>query len=395
MRLLLVSLFYEHDHGGAEMVAREAAALLRRCPGWEVEVLTLAGGPDRGEPDTHRIDPPSWCPQNPQSLKRTILFLPNRLLDRALFRATRRAGVQPGDYDAIFCPDMNAIVLAHALAEAADKPLFTWCQEVVPKRMDAAATKATLAPLLNLWLRGRDTPWRKALAASTRVASVSSFISDQCRAFAGNAGDENGSDKFTTLYQPVEDYFLQPPARPVATDGPAKVFFYGRLSAEKGIDLLLAAWRQLQPDATLSILGMDGPLRPEVERAAGDDIRLLRPVAHVDVPDVIADHDLVVCPSRVEESLCRTALEARLLERIIVASQSGAIPEVLHGYPLAHAAKVRTDDATAIGNITEALQAALNHRRSLTENECIAEETFRKQFLPESFVHQFRLLTDG
>jgi glycosyltransferase involved in cell wall biosynthesis len=301
--------------------------------------------------------------------------------------------VRPENFDAIFCPDMNAIVLAHALAEAADKPLFTWCQEVVPKRMDADATRATFAPLINIWLRGRDAPWKKALAASARVAGVSDFITDRCRAFAGDGTVESDA-KFTTLYQPVEDYFLQPPARPVATEGPAKVLFYGRLSAEKGIDLLLAAWRKLQPNATLSILGMDGPLRTEVERATGDDIHLLNHVAHVDVPKLISQHDIVVCPSRVEESLCRTALEARLLERVVVASQSGAIPEVVSGYPLAHFTEIRTDDATATQNLTEAIKAALAERRPLADEECEAEKSFREKFLPETFVHQFRLLTE-
>ena len=393
MRLLLVSFFYEHDHGGAEMVAREAAALLRRCAGWEVEVLCLAGGPDRGEPGMRRITPPRWCSQNAQTLKRTILFLPNRMLDRSLFRAAQNAGVRPENYDAIFCPDMNALVFAHALAEAADKLLFTWCHEVVPKRMDADATRATLAPFINIWLRGRDAPWKKALAASARVAGVSNFITERCRAFAGD-GTVESDEKFTTLYQPVEDYFLQPPSRPVAVDGPAKVLFYGRLSAEKGIDLLLAAWRKLKPDATLSILGMDGPLRAEVERATGGDIHLLHHVAHVDVPKLISQHDIVVCPSRVEESLCRTALEARLLERVVVASQSGAIPEVVNGYPLAHSADIRTDDATATQNLTEAIKAALAERRPLADKECEAEKSFREKFLPETFVHQFRLLTE-
>jgi glycosyltransferase involved in cell wall biosynthesis len=139
---------------------------------------------------------------------------------------------------------------------------------------------------------------------------------------------------------------------------------------------------------------MDGPLRTEVERATGDDVHLLHHVAHVDVPKLISQHDIVVCPSRVEESLCRTALEARLLERVVVASQSGAIPEVVNGYPLAHSADIRTDDATATQNLTEAIKAALAERRPLADEECEAEKSFREKFLPETFVHQFRLLTE-
>ena len=139
---------------------------------------------------------------------------------------------------------------------------------------------------------------------------------------------------------------------------------------------------------------MNGPLRPEVERAAGGDIHLFQHVAHVDVPKLISQHDIVVCPSRVEESLCRTALEARLLERIIVASQSGAIPEVVNDYPLAHSVNVRTNLDAAIGNLIESLSIALTQRRTLTGAERESEKSFRKKFLPESFVHQFRLLTE-
>ena len=69
-------------------------------------------------------------------------------------------------------------------------------------------------------------------------------------------------------------------------------------------------------------------------------------------------------------------------------------PEVTRGYPLAHLAKVRTDDEAAINNVAEALRAALADRRMLRDKEREAEKSFREQFLPETFVHQFRLLTE-
>lgn len=44
--------------------------------------------------------------------------------------------------------------------------------------------------------------------------------------------------------------------------------FVGRLSQEKGIDTLLAAWERLRGEVPLKIVG-DGPLAPDVARAAG------------------------------------------------------------------------------------------------------------------------------
>ncbi len=61
------------------------------------------------------------------------------------------------------------------LARVADKPLVIWCQEVVSKRMD---NSVRIAPLFNVWLRGRDRLWREALAVSVRVASCVRFHSE-------------------------------------------------------------------------------------------------------------------------------------------------------------------------------------------------------------------------
>ena len=392
MRLLLVSFFYEHDHGGAEMVAREARRLMTEKLGWEIDVLCLNGGIDRGE-GIHRIPPPLWWPGS-HWYKHAILFLQNSQLDRWFLGAVQRARVRAKNYDAIFCPDMNAIVLARQLAEAAGKPLFTWCQEVVPKRLDEQSTRTLLAPMMNRWLTARDAPWREALVASRRVASVSDFITRRTRKYVGAS---QGGGKFVTLYPPPEEYFVNAHRPPARTETDAKVLFYGRLSTEKGIDLLLRAWRKLNPPATLSILGMDGPLRAEVEdiAAARDDIRLLDPVPHAEVPALIAAHDIVCCPSRVEESLCRTVLEARWLERTIVTTQSGAIPEVIRDYPLAHSINVRTDDLEAANHLAKALQNAIQTPRAFKAPQRAAESDFRKRFLPETFVVGMRALFDS
>ena len=202
MRILLVSFFYEHEHGGAEMVAREAAKLLRHELDWEVDVLCLAGGKEHGDPTVFRMAPPTGFRGDGQALKRAILFLPNRLLDNWLLQAAHRMGVQPTEYDAVFCPDMNAIVLAHHIAESANIPLNVWCQEVTPKRMDGAATRSSLAPSINRWLTGRDYPWRRALQASQRVASVSDFIRTRTARFAGET-DHPDTVSYTHLTLPT------------------------------------------------------------------------------------------------------------------------------------------------------------------------------------------------
>jgi glycosyltransferase involved in cell wall biosynthesis len=94
---------------------------------------------------------------------------------------------------------------------------------------------------------------------------------------------------------------LAPPARPVASepsrveDGPL-VLFVGRLVPEKGVGVLLDAWRRLPAGhgATLAVIG-DGPLAPEVAAAPG--VRLLGPLPRERLPVAYAAAQLVAVPS--------------------------------------------------------------------------------------------------
>jgi glycosyltransferase involved in cell wall biosynthesis len=84
-----------------------------------------------------------------------------------------------------------------------------------------------------------------------------------------------------------------------AAVGPARLgdgfvlLFVGRLEREKGVEVLVEAWRRsgLEDRATLAFAGA-GPLEP---REPG--IRLLGPVARADLPPLYARADAVVLPS--------------------------------------------------------------------------------------------------
>jgi glycosyltransferase involved in cell wall biosynthesis len=102
----------------------------------------------------------------------------------------------------------------------------------------------------------------------------------------------------------------------------------GRLTAQKGFDVLLSAagrWQQLQPRPVLAIAG-EGPLRPALEaraRAGGLPVRFLG--QRGDVPALLAAADVVVVPSTWEGQplIVQEALRAG---RPLVASRTGGIP---------------------------------------------------------------------
>jgi glycosyltransferase involved in cell wall biosynthesis len=76
-------------------------------------------------------------------------------------------------------------------------------------------------------------------------------------------------------------------------DGPL-VLYVGRLVAEKGVAVLLEAWRRARPQATLVVIG-DGPLAPDARGQAG--VRLLGPLPRPELPAAYASASLAVLAS--------------------------------------------------------------------------------------------------
>ena len=105
----------------------------------------------------------------------------------------------------------------------------------------------------------------------------------------------------------------------------------GHLRRRKGIDVLLAAAaivRQEMPDARGVVVG-DGEDAPELralQRAHAPNVRLLG--HRTDARAIAASADVFVVPSRVE-GMPLALLEAMALERPIVATRVGSIPELL------------------------------------------------------------------
>ncbi|HTT87355.1 MAG TPA: glycosyltransferase family 4 protein, partial [Acidimicrobiales bacterium] len=125
-----------------------------------------------------------------------------------------------------------------------------------------------------------------------------------------------------------------------ALDLPPDAFvavYYGRLDADKGIDVLFEGWRRLgmapedarlvlqgkpvladDPEARMALLKQDAP--PGCQWLPMGD----------DVETVLHAADVVVLPSRTE-GLPRTVLEGMASGRPVVASSVGGTPEILTG----------------------------------------------------------------
>lgn len=105
-------------------------------------------------------------------------------------------------------------------------------------------------------------------------------------------------------------------------------FLFGaRLVPEKGVELLLEAWKRTAlPDRTLRIAG-DGPLRPLVEEAARTPgVEYLGQLDSEGMRKALADSAAMVIPSIWQDILPTTGLEALASGRAIVATRMGGAP---------------------------------------------------------------------
>ena len=116
-------------------------------------------------------------------------------------------------------------------------------------------------------------------------------------------------------------------------DGDARVFLvYGRLTAQKGVGLLLSAWRRAQlPDNWILLLAGDAD--PDVRLAVADprhrSVRLLE--RRDDVSGLLGVADVTVLPALWEEPFGRVVIESMAAGVPVIASRRGGIPEILSG----------------------------------------------------------------
>jgi glycosyltransferase involved in cell wall biosynthesis len=127
----------------------------------------------------------------------------------------------------------------------------------------------------------------------------------------------------------VKPNFVDPDPRPGLVAGRRGALFVGRLSEEKGISTLLAAWRTL--DIPLTIVG-DGPLEARVRRVARDSEGVIEYVGrqpHDDVLRRLGQVEFLVFPSEWYEGMPLSVIEAFARATPVVASELGAMAEVI------------------------------------------------------------------
>lgn len=107
-------------------------------------------------------------------------------------------------------------------------------------------------------------------------------------------------------------------------------FFVGRLSLEKGLDTMLAAWERLGKRLPLKIVG-DGPLAEKVQQATSRlaNVEWLGRRPLQEVYDLMGQAKFVIFPSEWYETFGRVAIEAFAKGTPVIAANIGAVAELV------------------------------------------------------------------
>ncbi len=152
--------------------------------------------------------------------------------------------------------------------------------------------------------------------------------------------------------------------------------FVGRLSVEKGLGIMLDAWRKLDKKIPLKILG-DGPMSGLVTEAAKEmpEIEWLGRRPFEEVYDIVGKAAFLIFPSEWYETFGRVAIEAFAKGTPVVASNIGAIAELIeHGY---NGLLFRPSDSN---DLADKIKWLLDHPQELKQMRSAARSEFDRKY---------------
>jgi len=120
------------------------------------------------------------------------------------------------------------------------------------------------------------------------------------------------------------NFLLEPPHPDYNGD---YAIYLGRLSPEKGLHILIRAWKSLQ-FFPLKIVG-DGPLRPHLQTSAPSNVEFVGETQQNEALQILLNSRFLVFPSVCYETFGRALIEAFACGKPVVASRLGAAAEIV------------------------------------------------------------------
>lgn len=184
----------------------------------------------------------------------------------------------------------------------------------------------------------------------------------------------------------VKPNFVAPPQGLTMLDRNGAIYV-GRLSVEKGVKLLLEAWRSF-PHIPLTIVG-DGPERHELEAVAPANVTFTGALSGSEVRSRMAQAQCLIMPSIWYETFGLTIIEAFSVGTPVLASRLGAMAELI--------------DAGVTGltfepnetHLIDAIRAAFSDSDRLLEMGRAATGVYNARYTPKANLAQLEKIYEG
>jgi glycosyltransferase involved in cell wall biosynthesis len=194
----------------------------------------------------------------------------------------------------------------------------------------------------------------------------------------------------------VLPHFQSPQPISERISGNAPVLYFGRLSAEKGVDDLLDAW-QFLPDLQLMIAG-DGPERVRLQQKAAhaglSNVEFAGQIQGADLSRAIANSRFTVLPSHAYETLGKTILESYAHGRAVVATDLGSRRELVQ--PGKTGLLYKVGDVEQLASLIRFLSSQPELADEIGRNGWdLVQQNYRPQSYYEALIDLYERLADG
>lgn len=340
MKILFISAYYPpRNRGGAEISAHLLArALVAR--GHEVTVVT--DGSQRGEAKRDKVRVISA----PLGLQKKPLF--EQAAARRSARLLSTIIKSLGDFDIVHAHDFRSALAVseleypRAVVTMRDYAALSGCTNNITadgsvdpgcgqdeRHCHRVAEASWPRSMVRLWQYSYNKSYRReAFGRFGRQIYISHAQKDVIGRFLPLTGKQ-----VAVIYNPIapEDLSAQ-----ISTKISRTILYAGRVEMYKGVDILLAAWRQLQPELPgwkLIVVG-DGAQRLPYERLVATwgmqyQVEFKPHMPYEKLPTLYDGADILVAPHRWIEPFGRTVAEGMARGRIVVAANAGGPREMI------------------------------------------------------------------
>ena len=188
--------------------------------------------------------------------------------------------------------------------------------------------------LHNEYLSKKNQTNKRIISSCDLILVVSSFIKKSITSVWGDIADS----KCKVLYNGVDNFFID--SKKENNNDSFKIVFHGRVSPDKGVDLLIESLASLSnPNIELKIIGgswydegIKGKFFDQMKKtisSSGVKVSFSVYLSYEQIPKELSSADLIALPSVWDDPFPLVILEAMAAKKIIVTTISGGIPEAV------------------------------------------------------------------